>query len=387
MSTTAKPDPNRPGSHSDFMRITRRWRLILLLWLIITAPIIYAIYVFEKPRFEAFSLLRVATDSASLFETSKPPEQVDPKNVAPYMQTQIGLITSDRVLGAAVASPEVSGLSAITRASDPNVELRSRMTVAIVPDSYLIRVALALPDENQAAIILNAVVRSFMQLHGEHQRSGNSTLRKNLADQLEKYKNQIEEKRAELRKIMQRGGVNLDPGYRASDTLTQEQSGRLAEEMLNTELELIKAESTLEATEAAAGVEKEPRMRQTLSDLRINVAALVKRKQRLAKYFDGLKVERKVETDDTFEAAFVSRQLEILLREHTQVGAHLKQLEFDSQQGDFQVTLVDTAVPPRTPMNSRRIAYIAIAPVVVLLALMSFALCVPLRGSRACGEE
>ncbi len=177
MSTTDKPDPNPQASHGLFSRITRRWRLILFLWLLAMVPMIYVIYVLEQPRFEAFSLLRVAAASPNLFEPTKP-EQIDPKNVLPYMQTQVGLISSDRVLGPAVASREVANLSAITGSSEPLVDLRKRMKVAIVPDSYLIRVALELPDGKEAATILNAVVNSYLLYHGEHTRSGNSSLRK-----------------------------------------------------------------------------------------------------------------------------------------------------------------------------------------------------------------
>ena len=71
----------------------------------ITIPVIYAIYLFVKPSFEAFSLLLVEPASLGLFEASKP-ELVDPKNVLPYLQTQIGLITSDRVLAPASAAPK-----------------------------------------------------------------------------------------------------------------------------------------------------------------------------------------------------------------------------------------------------------------------------------------
>jgi uncharacterized protein involved in exopolysaccharide biosynthesis len=272
MSTTDKPDPNPRASHGLFSRITRRWRLILFLWLLITAPITYAVAVFEQPRFEASSLLRAAADSPDLFERSKP-EQIDPKNVLPYMQTQVGLITSDRVLGPAVASPEVVRLSTITGSNDPLAELRSRMTVAIVPDSYLIRVALELPDGNQAATILNAVVNSYLLYQSEHSRSGNSTLRKSFAEHHETYQRQINEKRDELRKLVQAGVASPHPGYRTAGTVTEEQSDRIAAEMVNAQVELVKAQSTLEATEAAAEAEKNPRLRQTLSDLRINVAA------------------------------------------------------------------------------------------------------------------
>ncbi len=161
----------------------------------------------------------------------------------------------------------------------------------------------------------------------------------------------------------------------------------MAQELLDTHVELIKAQSMLEATEAAAEAEKNPRARQTLSDLRINVAALLKQKKYLADYFAGLKIDRKAVNNDRFEATFINRQLEILMRREEQINLQLKQLEFESGQGDHRVTLVDNALPPRTPVNNRRFAYMAAAPVVVLLALMSLALCLPLRGSRAWAGE
>jgi hypothetical protein len=83
----------------------------------------------------------------------------------------------------------------------------------------------------------------------------------------------------------------------------------------------------------------------------------------------------------------VNRQLDILLKDEAQINTHLKQLEFDSQNRESRVSLVDNALPPRTPVNDRRFAYMAAAPVVMLLALMSVALCLPLRGSRAWAGE
>ena len=43
------------------------------------------------------------------------------------------------------------------------------MTVEIVKDAYLIRVALELADGNQAAAIVNAVVHSYLAYNSEYQ--------------------------------------------------------------------------------------------------------------------------------------------------------------------------------------------------------------------------
>ena len=120
MSTTTKPDPNPHRSHGVLSRITCRWQHIVLLWLSITAPLVYAIYFLAEPGFEASSLLLINPNSWTLYEKA---EQVDYKRVEPFMQTQIGLITSDRVLAPAIASPEVVRLSTITKENDPRTFL------------------------------------------------------------------------------------------------------------------------------------------------------------------------------------------------------------------------------------------------------------------------
>ncbi len=390
MSTSAKPDPNstRPGVLS---RLTRRWPSILLLWLIISLPVTYLIHQIVEPTFEAFSVLRVTPTSWQLYEPSRS-EQVDFKAAEPYLKTQVGLITSDRVLGPAIASDEVVNLSTIKNADDPREYLREHMRVEIVRDAYLIRVALELPDRNQAAAIVNAVVHSYLLYNGEHQRSANSTLRKTLAEHLEQYKKQIGEKRDELKGLYEKGtlvavpGISLNASGKVSDPaqprlsiVTASQAIRVADDIINSDLDLIKAQSLLEVTEAASNAGNDPHARQMLSELRLNVASLVKQRESQAKYFEGLKVEKNVEKPDAVEIDLAGRQIDMLLRREEQLNMQLKQLEFESSQENVRVTLLDAAVAPGAPTNNDRITYMAAAPIAVLFALIGLALLVPLR--------
>ena len=134
-------------------------------------------------------------------------------------------------------------------------------------DAYLIRVALELPNRDQAAAIVNAVVHSYLLYNGEHQRSGNSTLRKSLAEHLDEFKKQIGEKREELRSLYQKGTVSPPREIRRSKNggdepddpvvASEEQSGRLAQEMLDTKLEIIKVEADLKTREDAKHMSEE----------------------------------------------------------------------------------------------------------------------------------
>jgi uncharacterized protein involved in exopolysaccharide biosynthesis len=398
MSTTTKPDPNPRRSRGIFSRITRRWSLILLVWLGLSLPTMFLIHQFVEPTFEAFSIVRVTPNPSTLFQHS---EQTDFKSAVPYLQTQIGLITSDRVLAVALARPHIAKLSTIANADDPRDFLRKTMTVEIVKDAYLIRVALELADRNQAADIVNSVVASYLEVNIEHQRSSNTMLRKSLADQIKKYATEIDKKREELNKLHQHGfaghlvdAPTLNESGKASDptratfvTVTEAQAQRIADEMISTDLELIKTQSLLDVTQIASDGKNEPHLRQNLSELRINIAALLAQREAQVKYFKNLKVQRKTDNADSFEAGLINRQLDTLLRRQEQVVVHLNQLEFESSQENVRVELLDPAVAPGAPTHNKQLEYMAAAPIVILLAGIGIALLTPLKGSRAWSGE
>ena len=89
--------------------LTRHWWQILLIWIVVSVPAVYLIHQLVEPTFEAFSVLRVTPTSWQLYEPNRTDQ--DFRGAAPYLKTQIGLISSDRVLGPAIASAEVVNLS------------------------------------------------------------------------------------------------------------------------------------------------------------------------------------------------------------------------------------------------------------------------------------
>ena len=243
--------------------LARHWWQILLVWLVISIPVVYLIYLMVSPTFEAFSILSVTPASPRLYEATRS-EAVDFRSITPYLQTQVNLMTSDRVLGVAIANPEVVNLSTIRESSDPRSDLRDDMSVEIVKDAYLIRVALALKDGNQAATIVNAVVNSYLAYNAEYRRGKNSTLRASLVAQLEKFKNEIDEKRALLKSLNQKGNVTiatdvpLKPSNNTKDSLqpilpsiTEGQAQMLAQQKISIQLEIFKLEADIKAMEDA----------------------------------------------------------------------------------------------------------------------------------------
>jgi polysaccharide biosynthesis transport protein len=253
--------------------LTRHWWQILLVWLVLSAPAVYLIRHFVAPTYEAASLLQVQPVSHGLYGQAGS-ETIDFRSVTPYLQTQVTLITTDRVLTNALASPEIKDLSSIKESVDSRADLRKNLNVEIVKEAYLIRVALESEKGEEAAKIVNEVVNSYLAYNGEFKRGENRKLRVSLSVQHEKIQNDIKIKRATLNSLARKGTVDVskpilnskaikndaDPALEPTfSSVTRGQREKLADEMIKTDLEWFKVESDLAALELATRPdEKDP---------------------------------------------------------------------------------------------------------------------------------
>ena len=241
--------------------LSRHWWKILLLWLVISAPLGYAILSSYEPTFEAFSLLQVEPTQPQLFGPLHPGVDL----AQPYIQSQVHLMTSDKVLDAAISqNPHLAGLPMIQHSMDPKADLRKAINVEIVDgNTYLIRVALSSRNPAEAAEIVNAVVATYLEQHGEYHRSANKTLHNMLATELKKLSNEIEEKKTQLSTLVQEGRVEfikpkLNPTPIKEDesksptafpTVTRDQYNQTASTLLSTEMEMLELQAELETAQ------------------------------------------------------------------------------------------------------------------------------------------
>ena len=262
LATTPGPQIN---SRVILRGLRRYGWYIVWLSLAVFVPVAYLIWHFVEPTYEAFSILQVEPVQPKLY-SDRGQDNVDLRSVVPYLQTQVKLMTSDRVLEPAVASSSVAKLPVITKSQDPKADLRKKMDVEIQEDSYLIRVALELPNGDHAAKIVNAVVDSYLSYNKEYKHGANAQLKANLQLQLEKLQNELETKSGELQALHQKGTVeidkpkltlsasksNEDPAQPTFSSLTEERVQRMVDQMVTTDLELIAAKAALEVRRQAA---------------------------------------------------------------------------------------------------------------------------------------
>ena len=134
-----------------------------------------------------------------------------------------------------------------------------KLKVAIVENTNLIRVALELPNPDEAVTIVKAVVQSYLAQNTDYSRSANRDLTDSLKQQLVKIGEEIKRKRENLKELYKKGNVTvLKPQDRLNTTndadvtqptfktVSENHVEKMMAEMAQTDLQLIEAQSMLE---------------------------------------------------------------------------------------------------------------------------------------------
>ena len=125
----------------------------------------------------------------------------------------------------------------------------------------------------------------------------------------------------------------------------------------------------------------------SIQELEQRVETLKSKKAKLTDHFKVIQVEHKASNDDTFEAAFLSHQVQSLLNWEEVVKRNLEQLKFEAGQDKYRVVLVDSAAASRTPSNNKRLKYMAAAPVGVLFAMLGLFLFLEIKAERVADPD
>jgi succinoglycan biosynthesis transport protein ExoP len=262
LATASMPQVN---SQVLLRGLTRHWWRILLFWLFVSVPVIYLVFVNIEPTYEAFSTIRIEPTQPELFSPAHN-SYVEARAVRPYLETQVNVMESDKVLEQAVGNPQVVNLSVIRQSDDPKADLRRKMSVVIVDNAYLIRVGLELPDPQQAATIVNTVVEAYMVQNTIFNRSVNKNLQETLKAQLVTLKDKLEETTKEMQKMVTEGRFKIDrpklsPSMAGDDRdqvqpafseITESQYDNTLAQVTRVENELVEAQALLKTLEENA---------------------------------------------------------------------------------------------------------------------------------------
>ena len=107
----------------------------------------------------------------------------------------------------------------------------------------------------------------------------------------------------------------------------------------------------------------------------------------MAELFKVMEVEQKVTNDDTFEASFLSHQIQSLQSWEEMVKRNLEQLKFEASQDKYRVVLVDSAAASKSPSNNKRLKYMAAAPVGVMFMMLGLFLLLEIKAERVADPD
>ncbi len=477
--------------------LNRHWWRILLLSLVVSTPLVYLIFTLIEPTYEAFSVLQIEPMKEFLFLMAA--QNPTDRGSVNYLQTQVQLITTDKVLDQALsADPRIANLPMIKSSKDSKADLRKAMEVGIVDKrTYLIRVALASADPEEAAAIVNAVVNAYLDQHNEYHRSANKALHKSLSDELDKLAKDIAAKKNDLKALVETGNAEIykpapkaNPGKEDDSelqttvfpTVTQDQYTQTANTLLHTEMDLLEAQAMFDAArnqlekikqaatedqtrEAAnqlgarveeaflsdpdvvslAGEIKEAKdelekvktlvrqrndparfaaqkqlkmlndewamawdqkrekiekkllaedvnmqpelWKEKIAEIQLNIDKLKRKKDSLAERCRELKVESKAKNSGTLTASMVNQELASLLRMQDLIVQKLEQLNFETKQDVYRITLHDRAGVPKVPSHNKRIKYMAAAPVGILFLMLGLFLLLEIKAERVADPD
>ena len=271
----------------------RRWKIALGLGLLgaaVTGALTW--YLMPKPQYTATALLQVREEAPKyVFPTAEAQTRFDT-----FQKTQKALIASNAVLAKALKDPKVADQPIISQTSSRGEDLiealRKRLVVGFPPDSEILQISVSSEDREEAAILANAVLDSYMNLVVDAAHQERSSRLEHLTGLWDDYQQAMKQRRETLRTLARKAGSDDKHLLVAKSQLDYQQLVMIEQERLRVKAELIrlraeeKAEQDLKVTEklqslsldtTAAGadegsiaeaVEKDPRVEQVRERLR-----------------------------------------------------------------------------------------------------------------------
>jgi capsular polysaccharide biosynthesis protein len=366
----------RTARRTIMQAVASHWTSILLLWVAVAVPVAYLIYSFIEPTYEAVSLLRAEPAATDLFGPALRVTR-DPSETAAYLETQIQLIKSDSVLDAALANPAIGRLPMIRSSKDFKAELRRNLEVAILGDNTsLIRVSLDARDPAEAAMIVNAVVDSYMEQHTRFHQRTNRSLKRNLENERDKLEAEIRGTRERLASLARQhdGPIQVLERANAKDgaigpsfgAVTEQQFTAMTDRLIRADFELMDAQARLEA----ATMHNNKPSADKLRELESSVEEAKRKKLSYTGYISQIKITSQSQTSSTLEGSLLNQDFQHLKRLQDMIKSKLAQIDFEISQEAYRISVQDKAAVPKMPSNNRRLVSMAVSAVGVLFLII-----------------
>ncbi|MGE3313824.1 MAG: polysaccharide biosynthesis tyrosine autokinase [Planctomycetaceae bacterium] len=228
-----------PASFLNSLR--RRWLSTLLLGLLLGAIAATAAWFAQRPQYQAFATLRIASRPSSLVYESENRNRATDFDM--YRKTHRELLLGQFVLSNALGRDNVKNLPVVQRQINPTEWLRSKLRVTFQGDSELMQVSMWDEDKTIIHLLVNNVVEAYMEDVVDAEMTETRKLLKGLEDiQIEK-ENELATLRTDAERIAATSGADQKNSAATDEQSKMARLTSLQSEINKVELELLKAQA------------------------------------------------------------------------------------------------------------------------------------------------
>ncbi len=192
-------DPGSGGGTNLLHSLGRRWKLIILVWLLTVGPAVAAVWYFVKPDYTATALIQVAPVLTPVLYEDQDTRQALPLYES-YLKTIAQRVNEQTVLLSALSDPAVKGLP-LLKYADPLAELRENLTVESLRGTHLVAINVKDKSPEHAIAMARAILRAFMAGVVDRERRAEQDRRNVLEANQNVLKGKLDRLRAEIREL------------------------------------------------------------------------------------------------------------------------------------------------------------------------------------------
>ena len=234
----AAPVPGMAGGYDSLSQILWRGRWLLLFSMIVAAAAAYFYLRIATPMYESTS--RILVEKPGERPNPAIPWQPVGSTSTNYLWTQADMIRSQEILAAALSDPNVFGLPTFANVDNPGGYLARTLSAKVGKNTDIIIVSARSAYPEDAARIVNAVVRAYIRWHEANRQLSTADLLKDLNKQLEDRSGELRLKRKE-RMMFERRYPEVVEGARGG--IVSEALERLKQELIRARLNTIQQDS------------------------------------------------------------------------------------------------------------------------------------------------
>ena len=243
--------PSSPSAKGFSLRLAwralrRHWWQALLAWLVVSTGLVALAYYKVKPTYLAESRVRVENTSFIVYTNQNAGSTVD---FSQYMETQVSNLTSPPVIKAAMkVDPKILSVPMLAGSVDPEGDIRRALVqgVAVVPKTTQIQISMSSQDPDEGRLIVNAVVKAFLDLAKDQYDGTNQKKINRLKDVLETQKLKVDNARKEVESLHQSIGSADVERLKNRNFASLDRYRQLSEQLTNVEIQRYAAKAKLD---------------------------------------------------------------------------------------------------------------------------------------------